>query len=115
MSAFSRAALILGLTTSLLLTATARRAPEEYAGRGDKRVYVCVSRTSVAYHATPTCDGLGQCTHVVSEVTPTVARKLGKRACYKCYPALATHNGHRGATLQNSLPAAPAVPGIPGR
>ena len=82
---FIRTALAFCLMAGIRTAVTAR----DVAGRGDKKVYVCVSRGSVAYHTSSTCEGLGQCTHIVRSVTPVVAQKLGKRACYKCYPGLA--------------------------
>lgn len=89
-----RCALILSLLTNTT-AAHALTAHALGAVGGDKKVYVCISRASVAYHTSPTCEGLGHCTHIVRSVSPDVARKLGKRTCFKCYPGVAARTALR--------------------
>ncbi|WBA44290.1 hypothetical protein [Hymenobacter canadensis] len=48
-------------------------------------VYVCMSKGSVAYHATNECSGLNRCNHEVQSMSTTAAEELGKRACLKCF------------------------------
>ncbi|UYZ59679.1 hypothetical protein [Hymenobacter latericus] len=48
-------------------------------------VYVCVSKSSVAYHASDDCPGLNRCTHEVRAMAVGAAQEMGKRACQKCY------------------------------
>ncbi len=66
------------------LTAFSAPVPVAAALFGSAKVYVCISRESVAYHSDPECKGLGKCTHIVRKVTTSVAEKLGKRACKTC-------------------------------
>jgi hypothetical protein len=56
-----------------------------FKSNGDK-VYVCDSKTSVAYHATKGCRGLNKCTHEIIHITKTEATNTyRKRACKICY------------------------------
>ena len=48
-------------------------------------VYVCMSKSSVAYHASDNCAGLNRCNHYVKAMNVSAAQELGKRACQKCY------------------------------
>ncbi|MDP2386164.1 MAG: hypothetical protein Q8M29_07320 [Bacteroidota bacterium] len=49
-------------------------------------VYVCDSKTSVAYHATKDCKGLNRCTHEIIHISKTDAVSVyNKRACKICY------------------------------
>jgi hypothetical protein len=48
-------------------------------------VYVCMSKSSVAYHSSDNCAGLNRCTHEVKSMSAAQAAELGKRACQKCY------------------------------
>lgn len=48
-------------------------------------VYVCISKTSYAYHSSRKCPGLGRCTHEVKGMSTAAAKQLGKYACHKCY------------------------------
>lgn len=48
-------------------------------------VYVCISKSSVAYHASSRCAGLSRCTHEVRSMSTSAAQQQGKRACQKCY------------------------------
>lgn len=53
---------------------------------GENKVYVCDSKTSVAYHEYKDCRGLQKCTHEIVYVTKKDAvNKYGKRACKICY------------------------------
>lgn len=54
--------------------------------RGVEKVYVCDSKTSVAYHAINDCRGLNRCTHTIICITKKEAiNDYGKRACKICY------------------------------
>ena len=48
-------------------------------------VYVCMSKTSYAYHSSSNCSGLNRCTHEVKSMSAAAAQELGKRTCKKCY------------------------------
>ncbi|KUG08503.1 hypothetical protein [Solirubrum puertoriconensis] len=48
-------------------------------------VYVCISKSSVAYHSSDGCAGLNRCTHEVRAMSVSAAQDMGKRACQKCY------------------------------
>jgi hypothetical protein len=48
-------------------------------------VYVCMSKTSYAYHSSDGCSGLNRCSHPLKAMSTVEAEKLGKRACQKCY------------------------------
>jgi len=49
-------------------------------------VFICDSKTSIAYHATKDCKELNRCTHTIIEVTSTKAEKeYSKRKCKVCY------------------------------
>ncbi|MBB4600909.1 hypothetical protein HNQ93_001730 [Hymenobacter luteus] len=48
-------------------------------------VFVCMSKSSVAYHSSSSCAGLNRCTHEVRSMSASAAQELGKRACHKCY------------------------------
>lgn len=67
-------------TLLILATAFMLSAPKP-AGE----VYVCKSKTSVAYHASQTCRGLNRCTHEIVTVSVKEAQDMGKRACKICY------------------------------
>lgn len=57
-----------------------------FTSRSIDYVYVCDSKTSVAYHQTKTCRGLNRCTHTIIKVTKTEATDTYfKRACKVCY------------------------------
>lgn len=68
--------------TQLLLVAAlglAFKAPTD-------KVYVCLSSTSVAYHQTKSCRGLGKCRHEIVYITKKQAvEDYAKRACKVCY------------------------------
>jgi hypothetical protein len=49
------------------------------------KVYVCMSKTSVAYHSTKTCNGLNSCSHEIKSLSIQEAENYGKRPCKKCY------------------------------
>ncbi len=50
------------------------------------KVYVCDSKTSVAYHNSKNCDGLDNCKHEIIYITKSDATvKYNKRACKICY------------------------------
>lgn len=48
-------------------------------------VYVCMSKTSYAYHSSEGCSGLNRCSHPLKAMPTAEAEKLGKRACHRCY------------------------------
>lgn len=54
---------------------------------GNNTVYVCVSKSSVAYHSTRACTGLEHCTHTINAMSEADAVKLGKRRCKLCWQA----------------------------
>jgi hypothetical protein len=80
-------ALLLALTSSAatLPTFPLRLPRGNEAGRRTATVYVCVSKSSVAYHSRDNCAGLNRCSHEVRAMSVTDAQQLGKRACRKCY------------------------------
>jgi len=47
-------------------------------------VYVCLSKTSYAYHSSEACSGLNRCAHPIKPMPTAEAEKLGKRACHRC-------------------------------
>jgi hypothetical protein len=50
-----------------------------------KKVYICRSGTSYAYHAR-VCQGLGRCTHKIEYVTLEEAKASGhKKPCGYCF------------------------------
>jgi hypothetical protein len=55
------------------------------AARPNAAVYVCMSKSSVAYHSRDNCAGLNRCTHEVKSMSVGTAEEIGKRACMKCY------------------------------
>jgi hypothetical protein len=48
-------------------------------------VYLCMSKTSYAYHSSDDCQGLNRCSHEVKSMSADDAQKLGKRTCQKCW------------------------------
>ncbi|AYA35991.1 hypothetical protein D3Y59_02320 [Hymenobacter oligotrophus] len=64
---------------------TARQALVNRPAATAQTVYVCISKSSVAYHATDDCAGLNRCTHEVRAMAVGAAQEMGKRACQKCY------------------------------
>ena len=72
--------LIGSFTASLSATTTATRPVPTAA-----TVYVCISKASVAYHASSRCAGLARCTHEVRRMSTSAAQEQGKRACRKYY------------------------------
>lgn len=49
-------------------------------------VYVCDTKTSVAYHSTKDCKGLNRCSHEIIHVSKADAVNVyGKRECKLCY------------------------------
>ena len=73
------------LGAALLVLAVALYFGVSSAPVGSDSVYVCYSGTSVAYHRTSGCNGLGRCTHEVKQMSVADAQSNGKRACRKCY------------------------------
>lgn len=55
------------------------------ANTTETAVYVCVSKSSVAFHSTDECSGLNRCTHEIKAMSTADAQRMGKRACLKCY------------------------------
>ncbi|GAA4344117.1 hypothetical protein [Flaviaesturariibacter amylovorans] len=56
------------------------------AARSDGKVFVCDSRTSIAYHNTSSCRGLNRCTHRVIQISAGDAiRVYRNRKCRICY------------------------------
>jgi len=47
-------------------------------------VLICESNSAYAYHS-HTCHGLARCTHTISKVTQSEAKRLGYVACKICY------------------------------
>lgn len=57
-----------------------------FISNSDETVYICDSSTSVAYHQTKSCRGLGKCTHEIIAVPKSKAiSTYEKRACKICY------------------------------
>jgi hypothetical protein len=50
-----------------------------------EKVYVCDSKSSVAYHEKKDCSGLKKCKHEIIYITKTEAQNKGKRPCKICY------------------------------
>lgn len=74
------------LALSLAGSAHAKHTPSLHAiVRPTETVYVCMSKTSYAYHSSDTCKGLNRCSHEVKQMSAAEAEKLGKRACQKCH------------------------------
>ena len=48
-------------------------------------VYVCMSKSSVAYHAHGQCGGLSHCSHELRPMSAEAAQRLGKRPCRRCH------------------------------
>ncbi len=48
-------------------------------------VYICVSRTSHAYHRNRYCRGLGRCKHSIKRIPESEAIQRGYRRCRICY------------------------------
>lgn len=72
-------------TTLRLFVATVAIAMASFTTPPEK-VYVCDSKTSVAYHASKDCRGLNKCTHEIIYITKKDAMEnYGKRACKICY------------------------------
>lgn len=46
-----------------------------------RKVYVCESVMSYKYHLNPDCPGLKQCTHDISEVSESSAKRQGRSFC----------------------------------
>jgi len=46
-------------------------------------VYVCMSKTSYAYHSSDACNGLNCCSHPLKTMPTAEAEKLGKQASHK--------------------------------
>ena len=83
---FSYLALLLALTSFAPAPASmARPRQDRQAGRIATTVYVCMSKSSVAYHSSDKCAGLNRCNHEVKQVSTSEAQGLGKRTCMKCY------------------------------
>ena len=78
---------LLLLLGSLLLASPATSPLSAPAPRSVRveTVYVCMSKTSYAYHASSNCSGLNRCTHEVKPMSAAAAQELGKRTCKKCY------------------------------
>jgi hypothetical protein len=53
--------------------------------KATEAVYVCMSKSSVAYHSRDNCAGINRCTHEVKTMSAADAQRIGKRACMKCY------------------------------
>jgi hypothetical protein len=53
--------------------------------KATETVYVCMSKSSVAYHSRDNCASINRCTHEVKQMSAAEAQKLGKRTCQKCY------------------------------
>jgi len=51
----------------------------------DNKVYVCDSKSSVAYHKVKNCGGLSHCTHNIIEISAAEAENRGKRKCKLCW------------------------------
>ncbi len=80
------------LTLLLALAGASLAAPPRPAApvaaapaRPSATVYVCMSKTSYAYHSSEACTGLNRCSHPLKAMPTAEAEKLGKRACQKCY------------------------------
>lgn len=48
-------------------------------------VYICTGPKAEVYHSTPKCSGLNRCSDEVVKVSLSKAKKMGRRACKKCY------------------------------
>jgi hypothetical protein len=77
--------LLLALLSSAASAAPLRLVAAPAPARSTDTVYVCMSKTSYAYHASDRCQGLNRCTHEVKTMRAAEAQKLGKRACLKCH------------------------------
>ena len=78
--------LLLALASPSLAAPPRPAAPVAAApARPTATVYVCMSKTSYAYHSSEACNGLNRCSHPLKAMPTAEAEKLGKRACYRCY------------------------------
>lgn len=84
--------LVRGLMLLLAVTASIPSSSAPLVGavttsplKATETVYVCMSKSSVAYHSRGNCAGINRCTHEVKQMSTVEAQKLGKRACQKCY------------------------------
>jgi len=85
-----RLIILLGFITLLNVTASAEPYPRNRDFEGHKdvesSVYVCLSRSAVAYHNSSSCRGLNRCTHQIKSMSRSLAIKnYGLRACKICY------------------------------
>lgn len=79
-------ALLLALAGTSLAAPPRPAAPVAAApARPTATVYVCMSKTSYAYHSSEACNGLNRCSHPLKAMPTVEAEKLGKRACHRCY------------------------------
>jgi hypothetical protein len=81
-AALSLSFALIGATVAPVVPA---RATLALAIPAENAVYVCLSKSSVAYHSSDRCAGLNRCTHEVKAMSASDAQNLGKRACQKCY------------------------------
>jgi hypothetical protein len=48
-------------------------------------VFICDSRSAIAYHSTTDCSGLNRCTHQIVKISEDEAKQIGRRACKLCW------------------------------
>jgi hypothetical protein len=73
------------LILTLALVSNTVGTPIKYSPAPVEKVYICVSKTAVAYHNFKDCRGLQRCTHEIKTVTKEEAIERGYRACKICY------------------------------
>jgi hypothetical protein len=60
--------------------------PARAEATAGNKVWICDSKTSVAYHSKKDCAGLSRCTHQIIEISEEEAKKeYDKRKCKMCF------------------------------
>ncbi len=79
---FPTLTLLLALAGSSLAAPPRPAAPVAAApARPTATVYVCMSKTSYAYHSSEACNGLNRCSHPLKAMPTAEAEKLACRRC----------------------------------
>lgn len=77
--------LLIALTGFVNAPVATRLYPVHRVEKHVASVYVCMSKSSLAYHNRDNCAGLNRCNHEVKSMSVDDAQNLGKRECMKCY------------------------------
>lgn len=71
--------------TAIMSTVASYPVESEDDDESDVMVYICPTGSSYAYHRSPYCGALSQCSRNPKKITLSMAESIGRTPCHRCY------------------------------